>query len=73
MKVKIHRGTHQIGGCITEIESNKGTKIIIDIGENLPSKEQEQVLGEEKNPKMNNQTFYEIQENKVKNRIKDIK
>ena len=31
MKVKIHRGTHQIGGCITEIESNNGTKIIIDI------------------------------------------
>ena len=39
MKVKIHRGTHQIGGCITEIESNNGTKIIIDIGENLPSQE----------------------------------
>ena len=39
MEVKIHRGTHQIGGCITEIESNNGTKIIIDIGENLPSQE----------------------------------
>ena len=37
MKVKIHRGTHQIGGCITEIQSNSGAKIIIDIGENLPS------------------------------------
>lgn len=37
MKVVIHRGTHQIGGCITEIESSKGTKIAIDIGENLPS------------------------------------
>ena len=37
MKVTIHRGTHQIGGCITQIESNSGTKIIIDIGENLPS------------------------------------
>lgn len=37
MKVIIHRGTHQIGGCITEIESNKGTKIAIDIGKNLPS------------------------------------
>ena len=36
MKVTIHRGTHQIGGCITQIESNSGTKIIIDIGENLP-------------------------------------
>lgn len=37
MKVIIHRGTHQIGGCITEIQSNSGTKIIIDIGENLPT------------------------------------
>ena len=37
MKVIIHRGTHQIGGCIAEIQSDKGTKIIIDIGENLPS------------------------------------
>ena len=27
---------NQIGGCITEIESNKGTKIIIDVGSNLP-------------------------------------
>lgn len=36
MKVRIHRGTNQIGGCITEIESNLGTRIIIDIGENLP-------------------------------------
>jgi len=37
MKVVVHRGTHQIGGCITEIQSDKGTKVIIDIGENLPS------------------------------------
>lgn len=37
MKVIVHRGTHQIGGCITEIQSDKGTKIIIDVGENLPS------------------------------------
>ena len=36
MKIKINRGTNQIGGCITEIESSKGTKIIIDIGANLP-------------------------------------
>lgn len=34
MKVKILRGTNQIGGCITEITSN-GTKIIIDFGEEL--------------------------------------
>lgn len=37
MEVIIHRGTHQIGGCVTEIKSSKGTRIAIDIGENLPS------------------------------------
>ncbi len=35
MKVKIIKGTNQIGGCITEITSDKGTKIIIDYGEEL--------------------------------------
>ncbi len=35
MKVKILKGTNQIGGCITEIFSNSGTKIIIDFGEDL--------------------------------------
>lgn len=39
MKVVIHRGTNQIGGCITEISSNSGTKIIVDIGTNLPNSE----------------------------------
>src|SRR5215469_831640 len=38
MKITIHRGTHQIGGCITEIESN-GYKIFIDFGEQLPGNE----------------------------------
>ncbi len=36
MKVRILKGTNQIGGCITEITSDKGTKIIIDFGEDLP-------------------------------------
>ncbi len=36
MKIKIHRGANQIGGCITEIESSKGDKILIDFGHNLP-------------------------------------
>ena len=36
MNIKIHRGISQIGGCITEIESQKGTKILIDLGHNLP-------------------------------------
>lgn len=38
MKLTIHRGTNQIGGCITEIESN-GYKIFIDFGEQLPGTE----------------------------------
>lgn len=37
MKITVYRGTHQIGGCITEIHSSKGTRIITDIGENLPT------------------------------------
>ena len=37
MEVIVHRGTHQIGGCVTEIKSKKGTRIVIDIGSNLPS------------------------------------
>ena len=36
MKIIIHRGTNQIGGCLTELQSNSGTKILIDIGTNLP-------------------------------------
>ena len=36
IKVIIHRGTNQIGGCLTEIQSDNGTKILIDIGANLP-------------------------------------
>jgi ribonuclease J len=35
MKITIHRGTNQIGGCITEIESS-GYKVFIDFGEQLP-------------------------------------
>lgn len=35
MKITLHR-PHQIGGSITEIESNAGTKIFIDLGHLLP-------------------------------------
>lgn len=35
MEVRIIKGTNQIGGCITEITSSKGTRIIIDFGEDL--------------------------------------
>lgn len=36
MKINIIRRTQQIGGCITEITSDSGTKILIDLGRNLP-------------------------------------
>ncbi len=35
MRITLHR-PNQIGGCITEIESNAGTKIFIDLGHLLP-------------------------------------
>jgi ribonuclease J len=35
MKITIHRGIDQIGGCITEI-ATETTKIFIDLGRNLP-------------------------------------
>lgn len=41
MKVRIHRGAEQIGGCITEIQSASGTRILIDLGHNLPGESQE--------------------------------
>ena len=39
MKITIHRGINQIGGCITEVHSASGTKILIDLGHNLPDAE----------------------------------
>ena len=36
MKITIHRGTHQIGGTITEIQT-KEARIFIDMGEELPN------------------------------------
>lgn len=35
IRIKIHRGSHQIGGCATEIECD-GERILIDLGANLP-------------------------------------
>lgn len=35
MKITVHRGTDQIGGCVTEYESN-GWKLFVDYGEQLP-------------------------------------
>jgi len=38
MKITIHRGIDQIGGCITKIATEKH-KILIDLGQNLPDGE----------------------------------
>lgn len=38
MKITIHRGIDQIGGCITEIATDD-TRILIDLGQNLPDNE----------------------------------
>ena len=35
MKITVHRGSNQIGGCVTEYESN-GWKLFVDYGEQLP-------------------------------------
>lgn len=35
MKLTIHRGTHQIGGCVTEI-TTATTRIFLDFGAELP-------------------------------------
>ena len=40
MEIIIHRGTHQIGGCVTEIKTEE-TRIIIDIGTPLPGSKTE--------------------------------
>lgn len=39
IKITIHRGTHQIGGCATEIECD-GERILIDLGANLPGSDE---------------------------------
>jgi len=41
MKLTVHRGTKQIGGCVVEIESN-GYKVFVDFGEQLPGTEPEE-------------------------------
>ena len=41
MEIKVYRGTHQIGGCVTEITS-RNTRIFIDFGNELPGSDGEQ-------------------------------
>lgn len=40
MKVTVHRGTHQIGGCCTEIATEQ-TRILVDAGAPLPGEQSE--------------------------------
>ncbi len=35
LKITVHRGTEQIGGCVTEIATDQ-TRIILDFGTELP-------------------------------------
>lgn len=42
VKVTVHRGAHQIGGCCTEIEY-LSTRIVIDMGSPLPENEQNEL------------------------------
>lgn len=39
MEIVIHRGTHQIGGCATEVRTDR-TRILIDFGSELPGSSQ---------------------------------
>ena len=38
MNLVVHRGTHQIGGCVTELRTST-TRIVIDMGSPLPAPE----------------------------------
>ena len=44
--VTIHRGSHQIGGCVTEFRTEKH-RIIIDFGQNLPGTYKEDRISDE--------------------------
>lgn len=45
-KITIYRGSHQIGGCATEIRTNSH-RVIIDFGANLPDSKAEGTVGDE--------------------------
>ena len=42
MRITIHRGTDQIGGCVTEYEYD-GWKLFVDYGEQLPGASKSEV------------------------------
>lgn len=66
MKIEIHRGLDQIGGCITEI-STETSRVFIDFGQNLPGNGEPTTPGEDEamvaeifaqNKKENEAVFY---------------
>lgn len=66
MKIEIHRGIDQIGGCITEISTDT-SRILIDLGKQLPgtnpkliTKDEEEFVKSifDKNQKQNEAVFY---------------
>ena len=59
MKIKIHRGLEQIGGCITEI-STKTSRVFIDMGQNLPGN------GEQTTPEQDKEMVEDIFRNNPK-------
>lgn len=46
MKITVHRGTNQIGGCVTEIATRK-SRILIDLGSSLPGSNLPDLTAEE--------------------------
>lgn len=53
MKIHVHRGLNQIGGCITEI-STETSRVFIDFGQNLPG------CGEPTTPEQDNRLVSDI-------------
>lgn len=45
-KITIYRGSHQIGGCVTEIKTGNH-RIVIDFGQNLPGSKADDVMTDE--------------------------
>ena len=46
IEINIHRGANQIGGCITEIATAQ-SRIIIDLGSNLPGSKVKELMAEQ--------------------------
>ncbi|MCH5320208.1 MAG: hypothetical protein J1E36_00495 [Eubacterium sp.] len=76
MKITIHRGTHQIGGCVTEISSGND-KVFIDFGEDLPGNVSEKsikpIAGLTESDSSNSALFFTHYHGDHVGRLKDVK